>query len=442
LNGWSRFTAAVVGALVLADLAACARRQDEKVTLSFWALGREGEVVKELMPEFERRNPGVRVEVQQIPFLNAHEKILTACVGHATPDLAQVGNTWIPELANLGSITPLDERLRGSAGIAKTDYFPGIWDTNVIDGAVRGIPWYVDTRLLFYRTDLLAAAGFPQPPRTWSAWLEAMRRVKARPGGEPEKAGKTRFAVLLPVDEHEQPVILGREMGAGLLRDGDRYGDFRSPAFRRAAEFYVGLYRSGLAPPWANAQIPNVYQPFAAGEYAFYITGPWNVGEFRHRLPPEMQDKWQTAPMPAPDGAGPGGYPGVSVAGGASLVLFRASRHPEESWKLIEFLSEPAIQVRFHQLTGDLPPRLSAWRTPELADDPPSAAFRAQLERVVPAPKIPEWEEISVQIWQSLEPAIRGRVTVDAALAELDGRVDRILEKRRKVLAGRSTHGR
>ncbi len=435
MNGRRRLAAVLLLALAGGSLDACAR-QDAGVTLSFWALGREGEVVKELIPEFERANPGIRVVVQQIPFLNAHEKILTACVGHSTPDLAQVGNTWIPELANLNAIAPLDGRVGRSAGISQADFFPGIWDTNVVGGALRGIPWYVDTRLLFYRSDLLAAAGFPSPPRTWSQWLEAMRRIKARPGAE----GKTRYAVLLPVDEHEQPVILGREMGAALLRDGDRYGDFRSPAFRRAADFYVGLYRSGLAPPWANAQIPNVYQPFAAGEYAFYITGPWNVGEFRHRLPPEMQDKWKTAPMPAPDGAGT--YPGVSVAGGASLVLFGASRHPDESWKLIEFLSQPSIQVRFHQLTGDLPPRLSAWKTSELADDPPSAAFRAQLERVVPAPKIPEWEEISVQIWQSLEPAIRGRATVDAALADLDGRVDRILEKRRKVLAGRNGHGR
>ena len=60
----------------------------------------------------------------------------------------------------------------------------------------------------------------------------------------------------------------------------------------------------------------------------------------------------------------------------------------------------------------------------------------------MPAPKVPEWEEISVQIWQSLEPAIRGRETVDAALTDLDDRVDRILEKRREVLAGRRVHGR
>lgn len=423
----------LVGIALASSLTSCAPGKDTGVTLHFWALGREGEVVKDLVPDFERRNPGIRVEVQQIPFLNAHEKLLTACVGHTTPDLAQVGNTWIPELTSLGAIAALDERVRRSAVVAQTDYFPGIWDTNVVDGSVYGIPWYVDTRLLFYRTDLLAEAGFPEPPRTWSQWVEAMRRIKAR-------RGPGRFAILLPVDEHEQPVIFGRELGAGLLRDGDRYGDFRSPAFRQAASFYVGLYRSGLAPPWSNSQISSVYQQFAAGDYAFYITGPWNVGEFRRRLPAAMQDKWKTAPMPAPDHARD--WPGVSVAGGASLALFRASHHPEEAWKLVEFLSEPAVQVRFHELTGDLPPRASAWASPGLAGDPQTAAFHAQLERVAPAPKVPEWEEISIQIWQSLEPAIRGRETVDDALTDLDQRVDRILEKRREVLAGRRTHGR
>lgn len=424
--------------ILAAALGACSSHDDSRVTLHFWALGREGEVVKDLMPEFERRNPGIRVEVQQIPFLNAHEKLLTACVGHTTPDLAQVGNTWIPELTNLRAIASLNERVRRSPGhpegIAPADYFPGIWDTNVVDGAIRGIPWYVDTRLLFYRTDLLKAAGFAAAPRTWSEWLEAMRRVKAR-------AGPGHFAILLPVDEYEQPLILGREMGAGLLRDGDRYGDFRSAAFRKAAEFYVGLYHEGLAPAWSNSQVASVYQQFATGDYAFYITGPWNVGEFRRRLPPELQDRWTTAPMPAPDGMP---QPGVSLAGGASLVLFKASRHPEAAWKLVEFLSTPAIQVRFHQLTGDLPPRLSAWSAPTLAGDRQTAAFRAQLERVVSAPKIPEWEEVSVQVWQSLEPAIRGRESVDAALTSLDERVDRILAKRRRVLAtaGSRAHGR
>ncbi|HJX28853.1 MAG TPA: extracellular solute-binding protein, partial [Thermoanaerobaculia bacterium] len=160
--------------------AGCGPRTDDgTVTLGFWGLGREGEVVGEMVPELERLHPELRVDAQQIPWSAAHEKLLTAFVGDAAPDLAQVGNTWIPELAAIGAIEPLDPYLRGSR-VPEADYFPGIWDTNVVDGHVWGIPWYVDTRLLYYRTDLLAEVGYPEMPRTWSGWFEAMRRLEAR----------------------------------------------------------------------------------------------------------------------------------------------------------------------------------------------------------------------------------------------------------------------
>jgi len=77
-----------------------------------------------------------------------------------------------------------------------------------------------------------------------------------------------------------------------------------------------------------------------------------------------------TAPMPGPDG------PGASLAGGSSLVIFRRSRHKQDAWLLLEFLSSPEIQQRFYQLTGDLPPRRSTWRAPELAGNVYAHAFR------------------------------------------------------------------
>src|SRR5262249_45626720 len=159
--------------------------------------------------------------------------------------------------------------------------------------------------LLFYRSDLLRAAGFPAPPRTWSEWRRAMEQVKAL-------LGKEHFATLLPTDEFEQPVIFGLQAGAPLLRDGGRYGDFSEPRFAGAFRVYVSLFHAGLAPVASNAQIGNLYQQFAEGHFAMYITGPWNLGEFRRRMPPERQGDWETAPFPVPDGTP---YPGPSFAG-------------------------------------------------------------------------------------------------------------------------------
>jgi len=54
-----------------------------------------------------------------------------------------------------------------------------------------------------------------------------------------------------------------------------------------------------------------------------------------------------------------------------------------------------------------------------------------QLDRMVPLPQVPEWEQIATKVFEYGEQAIRGRLTVDATLAALDRDVNGLLEKRR-----------
>ncbi len=398
-------------------------RAGRETTLRMWARGREGEVVQELVPEFERANPGIRVVVQQIPWSAAHEKLLTAHVGGSTPDLAQLGNTWVPEFAALRAIEPLGARVTGSATLPESSYSKGIWDTNVVDGELYGIPWYVDTRVLFYRKDLLARAGYDSIPGDWAGWKRSMQAVVRKAGG--------RYAIFLPTNEFTQAVIFGLQAGSTLLKDQDTHGAFSDSAFRAGFAFMMGLYEEDLAPHYAAHEVANLYQEFERGTFAMYITGPWNVGEFRRRLPEALQDDWATAPMPGPTGPASG----VSLAGGSSLVLFRGSKHKDEAWKLIEFLSQPDVQARFYALTGDLPARWEAWKDSALVHDVPTQAFRVQLERVVATPKVPEYELIGTRLQEWSEKAIRGAMPADSALTALDRDVDRILEKRRWLLA-------
>jgi multiple sugar transport system substrate-binding protein len=403
--------------VLLALSLACSTHTAHQERLKFWGLGHEGEVVAQMLPEFTRRT-GIRVDVQQIPWTAAHEKLLTAHVGDATPDLAQMGNTWIPEFVAVGALENLTPWLVRSS-IQPRSYFPGIWATNEVDGVVYGVPWYVDTRVLFYRSDLVT-----RPPRTWDEWMAAMQRIKEqRPNS---------FAILLPTNQWEEVTILALANHAPLLNASGTEGAFRDPRFARAYRFFIEIFRRGFAPPVANTQVANVYQGFAEGDFAMYITGPWNVGEFRKRLPKEMSGKWATAAMPAPVATD---WPGMSMAGGSSLVLFRASQKKEAAWKLVEFLSEPAQQIRFYELTQDLPAHREAWRAPAVASDPPLAAFREQLEHVAPLPRVPEWEQIATTIYEDGEATVRGRMTIEQALADLDHKADRILAKRRWVLA-------
>ncbi|KRF01212.1 ABC transporter substrate-binding protein [Frateuria sp. Soil773] len=403
-----------------AVLGGCGKAATERDTLTFWTIGREGEAITRLLPDFERAHPGIRVRVQQLPLTAAHQKLLTAYAGGSTPDLTQLGNTWLPEFVALDALEPLQARVDRSAVVRPDDYFASIWATNVIDGRLYGVPWYVDTRLLFYRTDLLRQAGFAAPPRDWNAWRRMLAALS-----HPERRV---YGILLPTNEYEQLMSLALQQDEPLLRDGNRYGNFRSAGFRQALAFYVDTFRLRQAPAITNAEAGNPWTEFGRGVYAFYLSGPWNIGEFRKRLPAAQQGDWSTAPLPGPHG------PGASGAGGSSLVIFRNSPHKDAAWALIEYLSQPAVQQRFYDLLGDMPPRRSSWDGGALRDDPQARAFREQLERVKPTPPVAEWERIATEMQLVAAQAIAGELTIDQAAAEIDRRADAILEKRRWVL--------
>lgn len=393
--------------------------------IRFWAMGREGEVATTLLQGFLQENPGVQVRVEQLPWSAAHEKLLTAFAGDATPDVAQMGNTWLPEMAALGALEPLDGWLARTPSIDRSDHFEGIWATNRIEGRTVGLPWYVDTRLLFVRKDLLASVGFQDVPTHWDDWVRCLAALKAGPVATP---------LLLPTNEFEPLLALALQQDEELLRDGGRYGNFSAAGFRRALGFYRSLFERGYAPGLTNNQVANVWQEFGRGTFAFYISGPWNIGEFKRRLPASLQSAWTTAPLPGPHG------PGASIAGGSSLVLFKRSAHKAQAWRLIEYLSRPEVQRTFYRLTGNLPPRRSAWQlplgdAPPLAQDPLARAFALQLERVRATPAVPEWERIVQDMQLAAARSVHERQPLEDTTRRLDAHVDALLEKRRWMLS-------
>jgi multiple sugar transport system substrate-binding protein len=405
----------------------CHSIREDKSVITFWAFGAEGENVGKLLPEFEKRHPGLHVKFQSIPWTAAHEKLLTAFAGNSTPDVCQLGNTWIPEFSVLHAIESLDTLIAHSGVIRQSSYFPGIWRTNCIDQTLFGVPWYVDTRVIFYRKDILAAAGYPAFPKTWQQWYDAAVKIKRLPmKGE-------HYAMLLPTSEWAPPVIMGLQNASTLLRDNNQYGNFSEQKFHDAFGFYIRFFQEHLAPVGIT-QVTNIYQGISEGFFAMYITGPWNIGEFSRRLPPDLQDKWMTAPMP---NTSTDSVPGVSLAGGSSLVLFRNSKNKEAAGQLIEFLSEAENQIAFYHLTGDLPARREAWQDSSLANNIYVQAFLKQLEYVAPMPAVPEWERIAMKVQDYSELAAAGRVSVEEALRELDRDADRILEKHRWMVKNR-----
>jgi multiple sugar transport system substrate-binding protein len=213
-----------------------------------------------------------------------------------------------------------------------------------------------------------------------------------------------------------------------LVRDGAR-GAFRQPEFREALGFYKSLYTERLAPIAGAAQISNVWNEFARGYFAVYPSGPWTIGDMKSRLPADLQSSWATAPFPGPDG------PGRSTPGGSSLVVYKSARDPVAAWDLVGKLVAPAAQAKLQALTGDLPPSRAVWASAGLTADPITEAFARQLDRTAALPKVPEWERIATEMQTVAELFVRGKVSLEAAVTDMDKRADRLLEKRRWMIS-------
>lgn len=420
-------TRSIIALLSIAFVSfSCGPKASSVTTVKFWGFGNEGEMVRPLIQEFERRNPGIRVEVQQIPWTAAHEKLLTAFAGESTPDVCQLGNTWIPEFTVLNSLEPLDAYAQLSSLVDRSDIFPGVLRTNVIDSVLYGIPWYVDTRVVYYRKDILAQAGYPEFPKTWDDVVKASERIKQQAAAQKRIC----YPFFLPTNEWVPIIALGMQSGGNLLKEKNTRGNFSGREFQKASGLLTEFYAKQYSPAGMQL-ITNLYDAFSDGLIAMYITGPWNIGEFSRRIPPALQDQWMTAPLPSMDSL----RPGTSLPLGTSLVMFRASTQKEASWKLIEFLTSVEQSIAFYRITGNLPPRQSAWSDTSLANNRYIHAFYRQLQRVDPLPPVAEWEQIVIRLQTYVEYLATGTMTPAAAMKQFDGEVDVMLEKRRWMVA-------
>ena len=401
-------------AVLGAAMVACAGCTHPPCGLTVWAIGSEAGAIERMVPGFEASHRGVLVCVQQLPWSSAQVRLLSAVAAGDPPDVAQVGDTDLATLVALHALRPQPR--------IADDFFPAALRVARFHGVSYGVPWYIDTRLLFYLPGVLRRAGFARPARTWSGWLKQMRAVQ-------RILHRGQYALLAPTNEAEFLEVLALQEPAPMLRDGGRYGNFASASFRRALSFYRSLYAEHLAPRINNRQLVNLWWEMARGDFVFYVSGPWNIGEFRHFLPPRDQRLWMTAPMPGPDG------PGVSTIGGSDFVIFRASAHAGLARRFIRYMLADKQQLRLYELTGDLPARRGVWRLPPLADNVKLRAFRAQLKRIRPFVAVPEWNEIMSGMRRMAARVAAGDASVRGATRRFDRTVDGWLADRRDLRA-------
>ena len=322
--------------------------------------------------DFEAGSRGDRVQVQFVPWANAHDQFVTAIGGGQVPDVAEMGSTWTPEFGDIGALEPAD--LGGDGRFVQS-----LVDGATVDGTAYGVPWYAGARALIYRTDVLTAQGLTVPT-TWDELLTVGRAIR-------DRTGMAAFGVAGNAAHYVLPMVWqnGGEIAArkgGVWRSG-----MASPEAVAAVQFYADLYRTErFAPSGAlswNAR--DVRKAFEAGDLAMMIGGAWDVRALLGAHP-ELAGKIGTALLPA----GPSGDRDT-FAGGSHLVTFAGTKKAPLARRYLDFLLDPARVAAFTTKIGFLPGARDALAA-ATPPDPLYQPFSAQLtEHSRTYPPTREW---------------------------------------------------
>jgi ABC-type sugar transport system, periplasmic component len=372
----------------------------EKLTI--WAMGMEGQTLGKMIPGFEAANPGIKVELQELSWGVVHERLITGIAGSVVPDLAQMGTTWMSEFAASGGLEEVSGYFESSKLIKPSDFFPASLETCKYNGKLWGIPWYADTRIIFYRTDILAKAGYKEFPETWDQFLDCLRILRDR--------GPNMYGIYLDPANWQETLNFVWQNDGRILNAAGKPA-VTSPAFVEAMNWVGNLYTQEKVAT-VDSGGTSKHQDLNSGRMPIFIGGPWEMNQI-HSEYPNLDGKWSIAMMPKKKNRN-------SFIGGGNLVMFKAARHKKAAWKFVEFFSQPANQLKWYKMAGSLPAVKKVWETAYMKADPQKQILYQQLQNGQAPDNSPYWEQIAIKINPRMQEVCYGVKSAAKAAKELN----------------------
>jgi multiple sugar transport system substrate-binding protein len=293
--------------------------------------------------------------------------------------------------------------------IDPSSFFEGAWNTNVVDGAAVGVPWYVETRLLYYRKDIAEKAGIMSPPATWDD-LKTMAKAMQEKGG-------AKWGISLGTKNWQEYFPFLWSNGGDVV-DASGKPTLNSPQAVEALTFYDSFFTDGLTPKSVPEGF-DITPAFVKGDNPMFFSGPWHLGLIKDAGGAGFEGKWAIAPMPKKVTA-------TSFVGGSNMVVFSASKNKPAAWAFVKFVSDPATQALWYKTVTDLPAVKAGWDETDVKSDPNVALFGQQLQDTKAQPVSATWSELSAAINDTLEKMTTGGMAPQAAADEMQQQAETI----------------
>lgn len=337
----------VVLLIVLSMFGLVRAQSDVELRITWYNDGNEGEALRRQLDAFEAANPGIRVIMDVVAYGTLNDTLDPVVATGNAPDMARITDVARYRGSYL-DLRPL---------VADPDY----WDSNfpapvmnslrldADDNGIYGYPTQFTVSGPFINRTLFELAGIEVPSDvsdavSWDEWEAAITAVAEATG--------TPYAFSLDRTGHRFWTF-SISQGAEYI---DAEGNFTvdTPGFRAAAERLIRYHRDGIMPPevWGGAagQFTGANEFFLNAQVVMYVSGSWQVGQFAQNIGDNFE--WSVVPNPTDVGGK------CMMPGGAVMVAFADTDHPEEVAKVMDFLASAESLAQFSEESLFLPGHL------------------------------------------------------------------------------------
>jgi multiple sugar transport system substrate-binding protein len=381
-----RLGLAVLGALLVAagcgssgssSSSTSASTDKTPVTLTMWTLwsGAEKKAFDGQLARFHKKYPWITIKEIQQPNTDNDTfdpNLVNAIKAGTQPDVAMpFGPDYVGQYCSSGlweDLTPYMQRDH----VSISTFAPAAVSYTKSGSNLCALPSLTDAYGLYYNKDLLAKAGISSPPKTMDELMADAKKLTVR-----NSDGSIKIAGFVPLTFWEELGVpdLARAWGAQWFDSQNQPQLSKDPGWTKALEWQKQLVDwygyDNIAKFYAtynNAEF-SASNAFETGKVAMTFDGEWRTA-FIHREHPELH--YDTAFFPAAD---PSVY-GSGRVGGTVIGIPKGSKHPDQAWLLVKFLStDTQYLVTMANTLGNVPTTTASGSSPDLKLPPEFTTF-------------------------------------------------------------------
>lgn len=378
--------------------------------------------MRPVVEKFNQEHTDIQIDLLDLPGNVTEEGVITRIAAGQTPDIVQGSYQWAPGWAEQGIVVELDSYIERDQ-FDLSDFHPLTLEAgNTYKGALIGLPFFLQFRVLYYNPNLLAESG-TAPPTTHLTWDE-LRENLARNRRLDDQGTIERHALTIShVADAGMPAI--EQVGARMWDPESMQPAIDVDKFNRAFGYYLDLVDSQLAQFNGVHYTGQRWEPFASGNSAFYLDGSYRLGVLENAT-----DFTQVAPATRADDSLP---PATDLGQRTFNILKTTPEREQAAWEVLKYISNAESLATFSSLSGQITASRSAQNHPALADRMASDNFRNIVQNVVPYASgisgVPGIGQIYGEMYTLLSELFGGERPMSSFLEDLELRVAAILSR-------------